>query len=322
MTIQQLRYIIALDRERHFTRAAEACMVSQPGLTIQLKNLEDEIGVKIFDRNKVPLKPTALGEQIINKAKKILREVDEMQHFIISEKDALAGNINVGVIVTLSPYVMPDFIQEMRKIAPQLHLTIKEGSTLSLLNDLEAGIIDIALMATPTGRKTLREFPVFNEPFIAFLHADHPVAEEPLYKMADMDTSSLLLLHDEYCYNAQMLAICDIDSTNQSSNYSYHVRSIETLKNLVRANLGFAIVPELSILHELPSPFFKRFIDPQPVREISLVVNDSFSRKLLLEKMSQVIWNNLPENLKTAFPYKKIKWNDSPYFFKSAGIPN
>ena len=154
MTIQQLRYIIALDKERHFARAADACIVSQPGLTIQLKNLEEEIGVKIFDRNKVPLKPTVLGEQIINKAKKILREVHEMQNFIISEKNALAGNINVGVIVTLSPYVMPDFIQEMRKIAPQLHLTIKEGSTLSLLNDLEAGIIDIALMATPTGRKT------------------------------------------------------------------------------------------------------------------------------------------------------------------------
>lgn len=322
MTIQQLRYIIALDKERHFARAAEACIVSQPGLTIQLKNLEEEIGVKIFDRNKVPLKPTVLGEQIINKAKKILREVDEMQNFIISEKNALAGNINVGVIVTLSPYVMPDFIQEMRKIAPQLHLTIKEGSTLSLLNDLEAGIIDIALMATPTGKKNLREFPVFNEPFIAFLHADHPAANEPLYKMADMDTSLLLLLHDEYCYNAQMLAICDIDSNNQSSNYSYNVRTIETLKNLVRANLGFAIVPELSILHELPNPLFKRFMDPQPVREISLVVNDSFSRKLLLEKMNQVIWNNLPENLKMAFPYKKIKWNDSPYFFKSTGMLN
>jgi LysR family hydrogen peroxide-inducible transcriptional activator len=319
MTIQQLRYIIALDKERHFARAAEACIVSQPGLTIQLKNLEEEIGVKIFDRNKVPLKPTVLGEQIINKAKKILREVDEMQNFIISEKNALAGNINVGVIVTLSPYVMPDFIQEMRKTAPQLHLTIKEGSTLSLLNDLEAGIIDIALMATPTGKKNLREFPVFNEPFIAFLHADHPVANEPLYKMADIDTSLLLLLHDEYCYNAQMLAICDMDSNNQSLNYSYHVRTIETLKNLVRANLGFAIVPELSILHELPNPLFKRFMDPQPVREISLVVNDSFSRKLLLEKMSQVIWNNLPDNLKMAFPYKKIKWNDSPYFFKSTG---
>ncbi|MFC6101941.1 hydrogen peroxide-inducible genes activator [Olivibacter domesticus] len=317
MTLQQLKYIIALDKERHFSKAAEECMVSQPGLTIQLKNLEEEIGVKIFDRNKVPLKPTILGEQIINKAKKIMREVDEMQNLIISEKNTLAGNINLGVIITLSPYIVPDFIQKMREIAPQLHLTIKEGSTLSLMNDLEAGIIDIALMATPTGKKNLREFHVFNEPFIAFLHADHPAANEPLYKMTDIGANSLLLLHDEYCYNAQMLAICDIDYTNESSNYSYDIRTIETLKNLVRANLGFAIIPELSILHELPNPLFKKFMDPQPVREISLVVNDSFSRKLLLEKMSQVIWNNLPENLKTAFPYKKIKWNDSPYFFKS-----
>lgn len=320
MTLQQLKYIIALDKERHFAKAAEECMVSQPGLTIQLKNLEEEIGVKIFDRNKVPLKPTTLGEQIINKAKKIMREVEEMQNFIISEKNALDGNINLGVIVTLSPYVIPDFIQEMRKIAPQLHLTIKEGSTLSLMNDLEAGIIDIALMATPTGRKTLREFPVFNEPFIAFLHADHPAANEPLYQMTDIGTNSLLLLHDEYCYNAQMLAICDIDYTNESSNYSYDIRTIETLKNLVRANLGFAIIPELSILHEQPNPLFKKFMDPQPVREISLVVNDSFSRKLLLEKMSQIIWSDLPEHLKMTFPYKKIKWNDSPYFFKSTGI--
>lgn len=317
MTLQQLKYIIALDKERHFAKAAEECMVSQPGLTIQLKNLEEEIGVKIFDRNKVPLKPTVLGEQIIDKAKKIIREVNEMQNFIISEKNTLAGNINLGVTATLSPYIMPEFIQQMQKIAPLLHLTIKENSTVSLMNDLELGIIDIALMATPTGKKTLREFPVFNEPFIAFLHADHPVANEQFYKIADIDASSLLLLHEEYCYNAQMLAICDMDSTSKSLNYSYNVSTIETLKNLVRANLGFAIIPELSILHELPNPLFKRFIDPQPVREISLVVNDSFSRKLLVEKMSQVIWNNLPENLKIAFPYKKIKWNDSPYFFKS-----
>lgn len=315
MTIQQLKYIVTLDKERHFARAAEACMVSQPGLTIQLKNLEEEIGIKIFDRTKVPLKPTVLGVEIIAKAHKILREVEGIRNFVISEKNALEGNIKMGVIATLSPYLVPMFIKAMEEVAPKMKFTIREASTGQLMQDLETGALDIALMATPTGSTTLREFPIFNEPFVAYLNASHPMANSGFYEMQPRDKQNLLLLEDEYCYNAQLLDICNLDGNkNISEQFTYDITSIETLKNMVRAHLGFAIIPQLSIMNEGESAFAKPFKDPKPAREISLVVSDTFSRKLLLEKMNEAIWNILPETLKKDTNYRKIRWNDSPYF--------
>ena len=141
-----------MEEYRHFARAAEVCNVTQPGLTIQLKNLEKEIGIQLFDRSKVPLKPTALGMEIIEKAKKILREADEIRDFIIHSKDTLQGQVRLGVISTLSPYLVPLFISAVKVNLPEMHFTIKESHTLQLMQDLETGALDVALMATPTGR--------------------------------------------------------------------------------------------------------------------------------------------------------------------------
>jgi LysR family transcriptional regulator, hydrogen peroxide-inducible genes activator len=320
MTIQQLKYIVALDTERHFARAAEVSMVSQPGLTIQLKNLEEEIGIKIFDRNKVPLKPTELGLEIIARAKKILREVDEMRDFVINEKNSMEGQVNLGVISTLSPYLIPLFIKEITKVAPKLHFTISESNTVQLMKDLETGTIDIALMATPTGNSNLKEHPVFNEPFVAYLYPEHPMSKESHFKMISEDNTKLLLLQKEYCYNAQLVEICELkENFIHKDRFSYEITSIETLKNMVRAELGIAIIPELSILNEKDTVYYKPLEDPKPVREISLVVNDTFSRKKLLEVMSKAIWECLPKAMKENFAYKKIRWNDSPYFIKALG---
>jgi LysR family hydrogen peroxide-inducible transcriptional activator len=142
--------------------------------------------------------------------------------------------------------------------------------------------------------------------------------KDEFYEMQPGDKTELLLLHSEFCYNAQLLDICGIKSPGKiKEQFTYDISSIETLKNLVHAQLGFAIIPELSILNEKDLGLFKPFKEPKPVREISLVVSDSFSKKLLLEKMNEAIWNCLPESLKKDFTYRKIRWNDSPYFAKS-----
>lgn len=318
MTIQQLKYIVALDEERHFARAAEVCMVTQPGLTIQLKNLEEEIGIKIFDRTKVPLTPTVLGAKIISRAKKILREVNEIRDFVVNEKNILEGEIKLGVISTLSPYLIPLFIKSMKEAAPKMQFVIKEASTGHLMHDIETGALDVALMASPTGNPNLKEHHVFNEPFVAYLNENHPLAQEDFYELQTSDKPELLLLQNEYCYNAQLLDICGLKEDRKiSEQFSYDISSIETLKNLVRAQLGFAIIPELSILNEKEKQLFKPFKEPKPIREISLVVSDTFSKKLLLEKMSKSIWDCLPETLKKDFNYRKIQWNDSPYFINA-----
>jgi LysR family hydrogen peroxide-inducible transcriptional activator len=318
MTLQQLKYIVALDEQRHFAKAAEACLVTQPGLTIQLKNLEEEIGIKIFDRTKVPLKPTLLGEEIINRARKLLREADEIRDFVINEKNLLEGEVKLGIISTLSPYLIPLFINAMKQAAPKMQFIIREAPTGLLMRDIETGALDIAIMATPTGNANLREHPVFQEPFVAYLNTLHPMAKADFYELQASDKPELLLLQNEYCYNAQLLDICGIEEGRKiKEQFSYDISSIETLKNLVRAELGFAIIPQLSIVNEKDQSLFKAFKDPQPVREISLVVSDTFSKKLLLEKMNEAIWNCLPDNLKQHFSYRKIRWNDSPYFAKA-----
>ncbi|RZJ49270.1 MAG: hydrogen peroxide-inducible genes activator [Flavobacterium sp.] len=315
MTIQQLKYIVALDEERHFARAAEVCMVSQPGLTIQLKNLEEEIGIKIFDRTKVPLTPTHLGKEIISRAKKILRETNEIRDFVVNEKNALKGELKVGVISTLSPYLIPLFIKVMKNMTPEVHFIIKEANTGQLMHDVETGAIDVAIMATPTGNKNLIEHPIFQEPFVAYLNKDHAMAKADFYEIQPGDKPMLLLLQNEYCYNAQLLDICGLKAPGPiKDQFAYDISSIETLKNLVRAELGFAIIPQLSVLNEKETELFKPFKDPKPVREISFVVSDTFSKKLLLEKMNEAIWSCLPDSIKTNLNYRKIRWNDSPYF--------
>ena len=318
MTLQQLKYIIALDERRHFAKAADDCAITQPGLTIQLKNMEEEIGIKIFDRTKVPLKPTVAGIEIISRARKVLREADAIRDFVVNQKDDLEGTVTMGVISTLSPYLMPLFIKAMKDVAPKMHFNIIERNTGELLHGVETGAIDIALMATPTGNPGLKEHPVFNEPFVAYLYPGHPMAAAKVYEMQPEDRPELLLLQSEYCYNAQLLDICSItEHTSVWDRFNYNISSIETLKNLVRAGLGFAIVPQLSVLNEQDTTLFKPFAGPTPVREISLVVADTFSRKLLLEKMSSAIYHCLPDTLKQNTAYRKIRWNDSPYFIKA-----
>ncbi|MEL7123368.1 MAG: LysR substrate-binding domain-containing protein [Bacteroidota bacterium] len=319
MTIQQLKYVITLNEERHFARAAERCMVSQPGLTIQLKKFEEEIGIKIFDRSKVPLKPTALGEEIIEKAKKVVKETDEIRDFIISKKNELKGTIKIGIVSTLSPYLIPLCLSELQKATPDIHYIINEASTVDLIKTIDTGELDIAIMATPTGEKHLREFPIFEEPFVAYLGKNHPQAMGNQYKLDDDDVNSLILLESEFCYNSQLLNICQLESSKATPKFSYQINSIESLKRMVKADFGFAILPWLSTNGEKDddTAVAVPFEAPIPVREISLVTSDTFSKKLLIKKISKVVYDCLPDALKLKTKHKKIRWNDSPYFIKS-----
>jgi len=319
MTIQQLKYVIALNEERHFARAAERCMVSQPGLTIQLKKFEEEIGIKIFDRSTVPLKPTVLGAEIIDRAKKVIKETDEIRDFVVSKKNELKGTIKIGIVSTLSPYLIPLCLSELQRATPDIHYIINEASTVDLIKSIDTGELDIAIMATPTGEKYLREFPIFEEPFVAYLGKHHPQAMGDNYKLDDDDVSTLILLESEFCYNSQLLNICQLESSKSTPKFSYQINSIESLKSMVKAGFGFAILPWLSTngAEEHNNAVAVPFESPIPVREISLVTSDTFSKKLLIKKISKVVYDCLPDGLKLKTNHKKVKWNDSPYFIKS-----
>jgi len=319
MTIQQLRYIVVLDQEKHFAKAAEKCSVTQPGLTIQLKKLEEEIGLKIFDRSKVPLKPTPLGREIITMAQKVLHDVEAIRDFVVSQKNQLKGTITIGVIATLAPYLIPLCLRKMQKELPKVKLVIKEGTTYDLMKDLELGEIDIAIMATPCGNPYFKEYPLFEEPFLAYLPALHVQSNNACYHLEPDDIDKLLILGGEYCFNSQLLMICDLHVKSAPRKYEYDINTIESLKNMVKSQHGFAIIPWLSDWDRETSNkvVCMPFEDPQPVREISLVTTDTFSKKLILEKISQAIWESLPKELKASKSYRKIRWDDSPYWKKA-----
>jgi len=166
MTLQQLEYVIALDNYRHFVTAAQKCFVTQPTLTMQVKKLEDEIGIKIFNRSKKPLTPTKAGEQLIAKAREILRDVTELKDLVSNEKESMAGTFRLGIIPTLAPFLMPLFLPYFRKHYPEVKLIIRELQTLDIIKELKTDTLDIGLVVTPLDENSLKEIPIFYEPFV------------------------------------------------------------------------------------------------------------------------------------------------------------
>lgn len=318
MTIQQLEYVIALDDHRHFVTAATHCNVTQPALTIQVKKLEEELNLQLFDRSRQPLEPTPAGREIIARAREVLRQLNHMKEFIQDEKNGTRGSFRMGILSTLAPYLLPRFLPAFEKACPDCSLEIEEDQVFGLLDKLAADKLDMAILSTPLNNPVLREIPLFYEPFIAYVPQKY-TARTARLSAQDLDTKELLLLNKEYCYSSQLMQVLHTKKLQRREDaYDFQVNSIETLKNLVKANQGFALVPELATLAENSDKRIKRFKDPQPAREISLVVHHSFPKETLLKQLSDCIVSNVPASMRHA-KYKRIKWNEAGYL-RALGI--
>ena len=308
MTLQQLEYIVSLDNQRNFVLAAEKCFITQPTLTMQVKKLEEEIGVQIFDRSKKPLQPTPAGERIVIKARQILREVNQLKEFITTEKESLKGKFTVGVIPTLAPYLLPLFLPQFARENPETHLKIMELQTADIIKGLKNDVIDIGLLVTPLDEKTIREIVLFNEPFLLYHSGDHSIAKHNLIKPDMLELKEILVLDEGHCFRNQILNICNSDRPNLSVGFDYQSGSIETLKNLVDKGVGYTLVPELSVNEEIEKDHIKRFEAPEPVREVSIVVHSSFTKELLIEKLRSLILRNIPSRFVKNKKYMRVKW--------------
>lgn len=309
MTLQQLEYIISLDTYRHFVTAADHCFVTQPTLTLQVKKLEEEIGIQIFDRSKHPLTPTPSGEKIILKARQILREMKQLKEIISDSKDSIAGEYRIGIIPTLAPYLLPLFLGDFVNRYPETSLTINELESEAIINHLKNDLIDIGILATPLEETSLREIPLFQEPFLVYASEKNPLFKQKKVKPEDISTAGLWLLNKGHCFRNQVLNICNKKDVHAAfSGLSYESGSIETLKNMVRSNVGYTLVPELAVLREIENPMVKRFTEPQPAREISLVVHNSFSKENLLVKMREEILSKIPEHFVKSKKFIKVNW--------------
>lgn len=308
MTIQQLEYIVALDNYRHFVKAAEHCFVTQPTLSMQVKKLEEEFGIQIFDRSQKKLVPTNAGIKILLKARQIIREVKQLNELVSNQMKSMEGSFRLGIIPTLAPYLLPLFLPAFIQVNPQTKLIIQEQQTTDILNGLKNDLLDIGLLVTPVGEHDIREIPLFNEPFLAFFPEDFPLKGKEAIEAETLDLSQLLILTDGHCFRDQTLNICGHHGLAPGLNFDYQSGSIEALVNLVKQGVGYTLVPELAVKQCNFKGQIRRFQAPEPVREVSLVVHNSFAKEALIDSMRTEILANIPKSMLSQKRYLRVNW--------------
>ena len=301
MNIQQLEYIIAVDNHRHFAKAAEASFVTQPTLSMMIQKLEDELGVKIFDRSQLPVQPTVICIQIINQARVIVSQVKQIKEIIQEEKGIVQGVFKLGIIPTIAPYLLPKLMKVHDENGYDIVLVIEETTTGQIIEKLLNGALDGAILATPLKNDKISEHPIYYERFYAYvspretsLYAKKELEED------DLNINRLWLLEEVHCFRGQILRICNMRKRKSShSLFSYEAGSISTLINIVDNNSGLTIIPEMAIedLTEQQKKNVRPLKGISPVREISLVTRKEFLRERVLDIIISEIKQSVPQPL-------------------------
>ncbi len=307
MNLQQLSYLVALDTHRQFGLAAEKSFVSQPALSVQVQKLEEELGVLLFDRTQRGAEPTAVGTKVIEQARIILRDIQQLRELVQEEKGEVVGELRLGVIPTLAPYLVPRFLVGLTTAYPALKIRIEELRSEEIMQQLKDHRLDVGLLVTPLDDRQLQELPLLEEPFLLLASASHPLAAHATVQPADLQAPGLWLMQQGHCFRNQVLNLCGLASP--SGAITYESGSIETLKELVRRHDGYTLVPELALLEEVDNnPLIKRFAAPAPVREVSLVVHHGFVRTTLLTALRDLILASVPPRLHAAQAGGKVLW--------------
>ncbi len=302
-SITQLEYIVAVDQEKHFGKAAAKCHVAQPSLSMQIQKLEEELGAIIFDRSKKPILATDTGQQILEQARLVLREHKKIFQMANLGSAEPKGQFHLGVIPTLSPYLIPLFIGEFSKKHPKVRLKISELQTSEIMEQLIADNLDAGLLVTPLGDDQIIERHLFFEPFYAYVSQSHPLANRKILSELDLSDDNLWLLEEGHCFRDQVLKVCALDRKNTAlENVEFASGNLETLKNLVKKNSGYTLLPELA-LGELTNSdiakYIKKFKKPVPTREVSLVHSRSFLKETIIGAMEALIIDSLPKNIRS-----------------------
>jgi LysR family hydrogen peroxide-inducible transcriptional activator len=297
MTLTELRYIVAVARERHFGRAAEACFVSQPTLSVAVRKLEEEIGIPLFERGPNEISITALGERIVAQAQRVLEEVEAIKQLAQQGKDPLDGPLRLGVIYTIGPYLLPHLIPALRKRAPRMPLLIAENFTANLSERLRHGELDVIVISLPFSEPGILTQPVYDEDFVVALPAQHAWAKKKSIKAVDLPQENLLLLGSGHCFRDQVLKVCPalnrasrtgIGSMQQTLEGS----SLETIRHMVASGAGITVLPCSSTAGggaEKRLLAIKPFAPPAPTRRVALAWRQSFPRTAAIEAVRQAV---------------------------------
>jgi len=300
MTIVQLEYAVAVDTYRSFVLAAKKCFVTQPTLSMQIQKLEEQLGVKLFDRTHQPIIPTDIGGEIIEQARKIISESKKINEIISEKNNTISGELKIGIIPTVAPYLLPKVLGTFLLKYPKVHLNITELHTEIIIQQLKFGMLDCGILATPLAQPSLVETPLYYENFVAYLSKSSPLFKKKALTANDLDDDQLWLLNEGHCMRNQILNICK-HKQNNNNQLEYNSGSIETLIRMVDINNGITIVPELSLQdfsnHKLDK--VRYFKSPEPSREISLVIHQNFIKKRLMGVLQEEILASIAKRMKS-----------------------
>lgn len=300
MTLVQLEYIVAVDTYRSFVSAADKCFVTQPTLSMQVQKLEEFLGVKIFDRSKQPVTPTEIGSQIIEQARIVLQENSKIKEIISNQEQEITGELKIGIIPTVAPYLLPQVIAAMLGKYPDLKLLIWEYTTEDIIHHLKNGVIDCGILATPLIDTNITEQPLYYETFVGYVSKNSKLYKKKAIDAEDFEEENIWLLNEGHCMRSQVLNICRSTKNNKLQALTYNTGSVETLIRMVDVNDGTTLLPELS-LHDLNAKQLNKvryFKSPEPVREISLVTHKSFVKKKMLSALKEEVLALIPKGMK------------------------
>lgn len=312
MTLNELRYLVAVAREQHFGRAAKSCFVSQPTLSVAIRKLEDELGVKVFERESGQIMVTAEGRPIVEQARRVLDEATRLKQIAQQKHDPLEGSLHVGAIYTVGPYLFPQLVPELRKIAPKMPLMIEENFTARLRERLRNGQVDVVIIALPFSGAGIETMPVYDEPFSVVVPTDHPWAKRKRLKSTELAGQPLLLLGEGHCFRDQVIDACPEcvgpSEGNEGAN-TVEGSSLETIRQMVASGLGITVLPATSLSYPMGSRNRRSLVEipfegRSPTRTIALAWRKGFPRRgavdalreaILKSRLPDVTYLHLPE---------------------------
>ncbi len=310
MNLRDLKYVIAVADTRHFGKAASRCFVSQPTLSGQIKKLEEELDVALFERTNRSVEITPVGEEIVAHAREIMEQADAIVQLARARRDPLAGPLLVGAIPTLSPYLMPLILVPLKQRYPQMKLVLSEEMTDTLLERLQRHEIDAALLATPVDETEFASLPLFDEPFWLAHPSDHPFYYKDEISRQDLHDAGLLLLAEGHCLADQVMELCELSQRDRQGEMAdLRASSLETVLQLVGAGFGSTLVPALAVRGSWMTDsgiVARKLEDPDAFRRVRLVYRRRFPRPQALEALAEIIRDHLPNTVRIVAPHAAL----------------
>lgn len=311
VTLTQLEYVVAVDECRHFAAAAERCFVTQPTLSMQIKKMEDDLGVILFDRSRQPVVPTDIGTRLIAQARTVLAAAARLPEIIAEDKKEVSGSLRIGIIPTLAPYLLPVFIGDYIRKYPAVKIEVEEMVSEEIIRSLKQDNLDVGIFVTPYGDDKIIERPVFYEEMVVYASPGHPLLKKNDLNVSDVATPDIWMLGDGHCFRDQVINLCEMKNfQHRNLPFEFESNSLETLMKIVDKEGGFTLIPELALLYmpEEQKRQVRHFRENIPLREVSVIYSRHYIKHRLIELLTGEIRSVVPARMLDKKRGQIVEW--------------